>query len=283
MIAACLCIKNLLSSFFEIVVNKMHNRMVRFLLVIPTLLLAPHNLCWNGLITGLIYNKPNDPIEFLENAIGKVRQNPDLEYKWDSFVDEEVFRRYEESAENDLKIVPVEKVRKPSKSRSSAAASRQTQRSGSKTSVTGSPTVATVATAAIDLPLRPTSIMQAAESAKIPDVPIILFMGGPGGGKTRHAARVQEALGKFGLVHICMPDMIRAAIAKYQNNYPEWKEAAQRYQRGELIPNNLALSLVKAEMGKHQDAKAFFLEGFPREARQVEDFEREVSKIQEIR
>lgn len=59
-----------------------------------------------------------------------------------------------------------------------------------------------------------------------------LFAGGPGGGKTRHAARVQEALDKFGLVHICMPDMIRAAIAKYQNTYPEWKEAAQRYQRG---------------------------------------------------
>lgn len=41
----------------------------------------------------------------------------------------------------------------------------------------------------------------------------------------------------------------------------------------------MALALVKAEMSKHKDAKAFFLEGFPREARQVEDFEREVSKI----
>lgn len=29
-------------------------------------------------------------------------------------------------------------------------------------------------------------------------------------------------------------------------------------------------------MGRYQDAKAFLLEGFPREARQVEDFEREV-------
>lgn len=51
------------------------------------------------------------------------------------------------------------------------------------------------------------------------------------------------------------------------------------YVLGELIPNNLALGLVKAEMSKHQDAKAFFLEGFPREARQVENFEREVKKF----
>lgn len=45
---------------------------------------------------------------------------------------------------------------------------------------------------------------------------------------------------------------------------------------GELIPNQLALALVKAEMGRHKNATAFFLEGFPREARQVEDFERQV-------
>uniref|UniRef100_A0A914RM73 Adenylate kinase n=1 Tax=Parascaris equorum TaxID=6256 RepID=A0A914RM73_PAREQ len=32
-------------------------------------------------------------------------------------------------------------------------------------------------------------------------------------------------------------------------------------------------------MGRNQDAKAFFLEGFPREARQVEDFEREVRAV----
>lgn len=45
---------------------------------------------------------------------------------------------------------------------------------------------------------------------------------------------------------------------------------------GELIPNQLALTLLKAEMGRHPDAMGFFLEGYPREARQVEDFERQV-------
>ncbi|MCP9262905.1 Adenylate kinase isoenzyme 5 [Dirofilaria immitis] len=157
----------------------------------------------SSLITGLICNKPEDPIGFLESSLNKVRQNPNFEYKWDSFIDEKMLRKYEE----------------PTKS------------------------------------------------------------GGPGGGKTRHAARVQEVLSKFGLVHICMPDMIRAAISKYQNTDSDWKEAAQRYQRGELIPNNLALGLVKAEMCNHQNAKAFFLEGFPREARQVESFEREVRPV----
>lgn len=49
------------------------------------------------MITGLIYNKPDDPISFLENAIAKIRQNPDLEYTWNLFVDDETFQKYEEN------------------------------------------------------------------------------------------------------------------------------------------------------------------------------------------
>lgn len=50
-----------------------------------------------SLITGLICNKPEDPIGFLENSLNKVRKNPSFEYKWDSFVDEKVLREYNES------------------------------------------------------------------------------------------------------------------------------------------------------------------------------------------
>ncbi|KAL3989571.1 Adenylate kinase family protein [Acanthocheilonema viteae] len=232
---------------------------------------------FESLITGLICNKPEDPIGFLENSLNKIRQNPSFEYKWDSFVNEEVLREYNESVKLGLKAAPAEKpekAKKSVKSRTRTPGVKQAKRVSHNRSAASS-TVATSNKSS----LRPSSVMQAAEVASIPDVPIILFMGGPGGGKTRHAARVQEALRKFGLVHICMPDMIRGAILKYQNTDLEWKEAAERYQRGELIPNNLALGLVKAEMSKHQNAKAFFLEGFPREARQVENFEREVRPV----
>lgn len=76
-----------------------------------------------------------------------------------------------------------------------------------------------------------------------------------------------------------MPDLIKMAINRYSDKYPEWKNAGEKYSRGELIPNYLALQLIKAEMGRYQNAKAFFLEGFPREAQQVEDFEREVAPV----
>jgi hypothetical protein len=37
---------------------------------------------FQGLMTGLIYNRPTDPIQFLESASAKLRQNPALELKW---------------------------------------------------------------------------------------------------------------------------------------------------------------------------------------------------------
>ena len=40
-------------------------------------------------MTGLIYNKPEDPLDFLEAAIAKIRINPDLDVKWDTFIDTE--------------------------------------------------------------------------------------------------------------------------------------------------------------------------------------------------
>ncbi|VDK82498.1 unnamed protein product [Litomosoides sigmodontis] len=234
---------------------------------------------FESLITGLICNKPEDPIKFLENSLTTIRKNPTFEYKWDSFVDEEVLREFNEPppvkpGSNDLAAEKPEKRKKDGESKSRTPAARQPKRVNPNKS-----TASSAITASNKLPPRPLSAMRATEATTVPDVPIILFMGGPGGGKTRHAARVQEALSNFGLVHICMPDMVRTAILQYQNTDLEWKEAAELYQRGELIPNNLALELVKAEMAKHQNAKAFFLEGFPREARQVENFEREVRAV----
>ncbi|KAK0400615.1 hypothetical protein QR680_015347 [Steinernema hermaphroditum] len=263
---------------------------------------------FEGLMTGLIFNKPENPIEFLESALSKVKLNPGEPVKWDMFIDPNSEQAKAaangstlkpkkskstpklstqaaapppavapptepapevQQEENSSTETPSEASRKDSNDRSSPNAHDRSHSRGAngRASVTSRSQQ------------RVSSVMKAAEVARIPDVPIVLFMGGPGGGKTRHAARVRDALEERGLVHICMPDMIRAAIAKYKDRFPEWKEAADRYQRGELIPNNLALALVKAEMGRQPHAKAFFLEGFPREARQVEDFERQVKHV----
>ncbi|CAD5229373.1 unnamed protein product [Bursaphelenchus okinawaensis] len=42
---------------------------------------------FEGLMTGLIYNKPERPVDFLENALTKIKNNPHLVVRWDTFVD----------------------------------------------------------------------------------------------------------------------------------------------------------------------------------------------------
>lgn len=38
-------------------------------------------------MTGLIYNRPDEPLRFLETAIAQIRANPEDELTWDMFID----------------------------------------------------------------------------------------------------------------------------------------------------------------------------------------------------
>ncbi|KAI6205608.1 hypothetical protein M3Y94_00811400 [Aphelenchoides besseyi] len=260
---------------------------------------------FEGLMTGLIYNKPENPLEFLEGALARIRKNPDLALKWDSFVVSEWLRCVSVPSQFQDSSVPPAKLQsngeentkrkskhkkdslngaqdEPVESRSVERNGRSSKSSGKNGAKSASPAPSVKSHHSEDSMgrQRVPSVTKAAAVAQIaPDAPIILFMGGPGGGKTKYAARIRDALEDRGLVHICVPDLIKDAISRYKDRFPEWREASRRYDRGELIPNELAQQLVKAEMGRYPQARAYFLEGFPREARQVEDFERNVRSV----
>uniref|UniRef100_A0AC35UHE9 Adenylate kinase 8-like n=1 Tax=Rhabditophanes sp. KR3021 TaxID=114890 RepID=A0AC35UHE9_9BILA len=245
---------------------------------------------FEGLMTGLIYNKPADPIIFLEDCLKQIKHNPSLALKWNAFVDEKnqafvkpaayplmISKRHNETVNHN-----------DTTARKSASSSANNKgpplNENENVEVIEHNSGVDRKSSLLESPKsnreRSSSVMRAAESAKIPEVPVILFMGGPGGNtKTRHATRIRDKLEDKGLVHICMPDIIKAAVSRYQDNYPEWANVAQILARREPIPNHLALQLIKAEMGRHQHASSFLMEGFPREAKQVEDFESQVSPV----
>ncbi|EJW88212.1 hypothetical protein WUBG_00883, partial [Wuchereria bancrofti] len=125
----------------------------------------------NDFNDGLICNKPEDPIEFLESSLGKVRQNPSFEYKWDSFVDKKVLQEYDQpSVTSGLTVSPPEKPKKKAKSRTSGTKKQATRVSPNRSVVPSTTTTNNKSS------LRPSSVMQTAEAASIPDVPIVLFM-----------------------------------------------------------------------------------------------------------
>ncbi|KAF8385609.1 hypothetical protein PRIPAC_74751 [Pristionchus pacificus] len=199
---------------------------------------------FEGLMTGLIYNRPDDPIEFLEGALMRIRDTPDLPFAWDMFInkDEEQPNRNRRSIEKQNSVVSKKGTPAPAVSRSQTVERTPTVQRGSSVQREESRNSRPGTREGMVLRRQP-SVIKAAEVAEIPDVPVILFMGGPGGGKTKIAAKVYSSLAE-----------------KYKDKYPDWREANEKYLRGELIPNNLALALVKAEMGRHKDASAFFLE-----------------------
>lgn len=82
------------------------------------------------------------------------------------------------------------------------------------------------------------------------------------------------------MVHISMPDLVKSAVDKYGTRFKSWKEAKAKYESGELLSDDQAIGLMKAELGKYPDAQAFLLEGFPRTMEQVEALERDGARVE---
>lgn len=89
-------------------------------------------------------------------------------------------------------------------------------------------------------------------------------MGPPGAGKGTLAKQLKDALN---LVHISTGDMFRDAI-KAQT---ELGKLAQSYiNRGDLVPDDVTIGLVKERLAMDDCANGFLLDGFPRTLPQAE-------------
>ena len=89
-------------------------------------------------------------------------------------------------------------------------------------------------------------------------------MGPPGAGKGTLAKQLKEALN---LVHISTGDMFREAI-KAQTELGVL--AASYINRGDLVPDDVTIGLVKERLSQPDCAAGFLLDGFPRTLPQAE-------------
>lgn len=87
---------------------------------------------------------------------------------------------------------------------------------------------------------------------------LILF-GPPGAGKGTQAERLHE---KFGIVKLSSGDMLRAPGTL--NNL-----ARTYMQRGDLVPDELIIAIIRSHLSQKECAKGFILDGFPRTAPQA--------------
>src|ERR1044071_3144920 len=97
---------------------------------------------------------------------------------------------------------------------------------------------------------------------------IIVLMGAPGAGKGTQARLLQERLN---LPQISTGDIFRALKTA---NTPLAQEVREIMERGQLVPDDLTIQLVKERTSQDDARDGYLLDGFPRTPEQAASLEK---------
>jgi adenylate kinase len=101
----------------------------------------------------------------------------------------------------------------------------------------------------------------------------IVLLGPPGAGKGTQAARLLE---DFGLRYIATGNMLRDAVREGT----ELGQKAKEYMdRGDLVPDDLIIAMIKDSLEQGERANGFILDGFPRTERQARALDEELEQL----
>ncbi len=101
----------------------------------------------------------------------------------------------------------------------------------------------------------------------------IILLGPPGAGKGTQAKMMIE---KYGIPQISTGDMLRAAV---KAGTQLGLEAKKYMDKGELVPDEVVIGLVKERLQEPDCAKGFMLDGFPRTVAQAEVLDKELEAM----
>jgi len=106
------------------------------------------------------------------------------------------------------------------------------------------------------------------DGASLGGRPIYLLVGAVGAGKGTQAEILRERLG---LPHLASGDLFRKAT---RDGTPLGQKAQAYMERGELVPDDVTISMFMDELAKPEAARGAILDGFPRtvaQARALDD------------
>lgn len=95
---------------------------------------------------------------------------------------------------------------------------------------------------------------------------LILF-GPPGSGKGTQAAKLVE---RYNLLHISTGDLFRYEMG---NNTPLGLEAKAYMAKGELVPDEVTIGMLRNKVSANPDVSGFIFDGFPRTQPQAESLD----------
>ncbi|KAG9354529.1 hypothetical protein JZ751_001239 [Albula glossodonta] len=110
-----------------------------------------------------------------------------------------------------------------------------------------------------------------AMAEKLKDHKVIFVVGGPGCGK---GTQCEKIVTKYGYTHLSTGDLLRAEVS---SGSEKGKQLSAIMERGELVPLDTVLEMLKdAMIAKADVSKGFLIDGYPREVKQGEEFEKKI-------
>ena len=101
----------------------------------------------------------------------------------------------------------------------------------------------------------------------------IIMLGAPGAGKGTQAKILAE---KLGLVHVSTGDLFRENLSQETEL---GKLASSFMVKGELVPDDVTIAMVRERLSRPDCAKGAVMDGFPRTPAQAEAFETLLAEI----
>lgn len=101
----------------------------------------------------------------------------------------------------------------------------------------------------------------------------LVLMGLPGAGKGTQAEKIVE---KYNIPHISTGDMFRAAMA---GGTELGLQAKAFMDKGELVPDEVTIGIVRERLSEDDCQKGFLLDGFPRTVPQADALEKILAEL----
>lgn len=101
----------------------------------------------------------------------------------------------------------------------------------------------------------------------------LVFLGPPGVGKGTQARRLSQ---EYKWPHIATGDILREAVIQ---ETPLGIRAKEFMDRGDLVPDEIVVGIVKERLAEPDAQEGFILDGFPRTVNQAQELEAELSSF----
>ncbi|XP_076455411.1 adenylate kinase isoenzyme 5-like [Babylonia areolata] len=205
------------------------------------------------LMTGLMFHRPTDHIQYLIECLEKVKAKGQEEMRWNMFVE---MQRSKTPLTPLPPITPTNGRRPISRERSMTPKEEAVPEARSRT-----PT-----------PLPPIG--------NIPDVPVIFVTGGPGSGSFKQAQLLHQKLS--GWVMVPVGELLREEVRDKGTASSKWKMVGDLMSDGEMAPEDVVETVLLTKIKSSPRAEGFIIQGFPRDMDQVTNFDSLVGRLDAV-